>query len=64
LRRCANAASITSKTASRGTSARGGSRRSNQTRPESTLGTGQKTGGTLPAGLALACQASFTLGMP
>ena len=40
-------------------------RQVNETRPESTLGTGQKTfGGTLPALRALAYQASLTLGMP
>ena len=42
LRRCANAASITAKTSAR-SSRRGGSRRSNASRPESTFGTGQNT---------------------
>src|SRR5204862_3030700 len=64
LRRWANAASITAKTAARSSSA-GGRRAVNATSPESTLGTGQKTlGGTRPAGRAAANQASLTLGAP
>ena len=43
LRRWANAASTTSKTRSRDTVVLGGSRRVQATRPESTLGAGQKT---------------------
>src|SRR5690606_2879309 len=65
FRRCANAASTTAKTRSRGTSRRGGSRRVNATRPESTFGTGQNTrGGTRPTLRAVANQASFTDGTP
>ncbi len=65
LRRCANAASTTANTSSRDTSAAGGSRRVNATRPESTFGTGQNTvRGTGPARRAAAYQASLTEGTP
>ena len=64
LRRWANAASTTAKTASRSTSA-GGCRAVNATSPESTFGTGQKTpGGTRPADRACAYHASLTVGIP
>ena len=44
---------------------RGGSRRTSETRPESTLGTGQKTvRPTLPASTTSPYQAALTLGTP
>ena len=65
LRRCANAASMTAKTSSRDAPVVGGSRRVSRTRPESTLGAGQKTvGGTVPTRSAAAYQATFALGTP
>ena len=64
MRRWAKAASITAKTAARSRPA-GGSGRSNATRPESTLGTGQNTErGTAPARRAAPYQAIFALGTP
>ena len=65
LRRCANAASTTANTSSRGTCGSGGGRRVKATRAESTLGTGQNTlRGTGPARRADAYQASLTDGTP
>src|SRR5690606_31107090 len=65
LRRCANAASITANTRSRGAVVGTGSRRSSATSPESTFGTGQNTlGATLPTRRADAYQASFSDGIP
>ena len=65
LRRWAKAASTTAKTCSRVALVGGGSRRTSETSPESTLGTGQKTlRGTRPASSTRAHQAALTLGTP
>src|SRR4051812_396515 len=65
LRRCANAASMQANTASREAGVRGGSRRTSETRPESTLGTGQKTLRlTVPARRTSAYHAALRLGTP
>ncbi len=65
LRRWANAASTTAKTAARSTLWPGGSRRVQATRPESTCGAGQKTlRPTAPARRTSAYQAAFTEGTP
>src|SRR3954447_1068008 len=65
LRRWANAASTTAKTCSRLAVVAGGSRRVQATRPESTLGAGQKTlRPTAPARRTSAYHAALTLGTP
>ena len=65
MRRWAKAASTTAKTCSRVAVVTGASRRTICTRPDSTLGTGQKTlGGTVPTRVAAAYQAIFTEGTP
>src|ERR1700710_2031394 len=64
LRRCAKAASTSAKTSCLGT-VEGGGRLVKETRPESTLGTGQNTArGTGPARRTSANQAALTLGAP
>src|SRR4051794_34682276 len=65
LRRGAKAAARHENTAARAASAPGGPRRVKATRPDSTLGTGQKTcRGTDPARRTEAYQAAFTEGTP
>ena len=65
LRRWAKAASTTAKTCSRVAVVAGGSRRVQATRPESTLGAGQKTLRPMaPARRTSANQAALTDGMP
>jgi hypothetical protein len=65
LRRWANAASTQANTSCRVAVVPGGSRRVSLTRPESTLGTGQKTlRDTDPARRTSAYQAALTLGTP
>ena len=67
LRRWANAASITANTSARlsPSGSAGAGRRTSRSRLESTLGTGQNTPRpTVPARVASAYQASFTLGTP
>ena len=65
LRRWANAASTTAKTCSRVAVVAGGSRRVQATRPESTLGAGQKTLRPIaPARRTSAYQAALTDGTP
>ena len=65
LRRCAKAASTTANTCSRLTLVVGGSRCSQATSPESTLGAGQKTLRPIaPARFTSANHAAFTDGTP
>jgi hypothetical protein len=65
LRRWPKAASTAAKVASRSASSPGGSRRTTETRTESTLGTGQKTLREIrEATVASPHQATLTLGTP
>ncbi len=65
LRRWANAASMQANTSSRAAGVCGGSRRTRETSPESTLGIGQNTLRlTVPASRTSAYQAALRLGTP
>jgi hypothetical protein len=65
LRRCAKAASTTEKTSVLEAVVTGGSRRTSDTKPESTFGAGQKTLRPIePARFTSAYQAAFTDGTP
>src|SRR5882757_681459 len=65
LRRWAKAASTAANTSSRDAEVRGGSRRTSETSPESTLGAGQNTLRPIaPARLTSAYQLAFTDGTP